>query len=97
MMCALYVLWLAKSTSWDKASSNSEEIKPIVLSFVKLCLASVSVKLLNRNSIETGFGVDLKTFFGMAVPNYNAAKLSLREIEAGFMVILWLEKPKSTV
>ena len=31
MMCALYILWLAKCMSQDKATSNSEKIKPVAL------------------------------------------------------------------
>ena len=46
-----------KGMSWDKATSNSEEIKPVALSLVKLCLAggirqSVSSQL-NTKIIET--------------------------------------------
>ena len=39
MICALYVLWLAKSKSRDEATLNSEKIKPVALSIVELCLA----------------------------------------------------------
>ena len=40
MMCVLYVLWLA---SRDEVMSNSEEIKPIASSIVKLCLVEAPV------------------------------------------------------
>jgi len=39
MMLAMKLLHLAKGTSPDEAMSNSEEIKPVALSIVELCLA----------------------------------------------------------
>ena len=39
MMQALELLWLAKSTSWAEAKSNSAKIRPIVLAVIKLCLS----------------------------------------------------------
>ena len=38
MMHALYVLWYAKSTSRDEATLNSEKIKPIALTIIRLHL-----------------------------------------------------------
>ena len=51
----------------------------------QLVSQSVSIKLCSINFFQT-FGVVLKRVLGFAVPN-NAAKLSQREIEAGFRVI----------
>ena len=59
---------------------NSEEIKPIALAVIKLCLfegiSSHSVyKLLNKeilkfhSNLMQSFKVDLKTFLGLAMPN----------------------------
>ena len=54
--------------------SNSEEIKPVVLSIVELCLSggisqSISRKFSYKNKILLnlleGFRVALKTFFGL--------------------------------
>jgi len=39
MMLAMLLLQLAKSTSWDEVMSSNEEIKPVALSIVELCLA----------------------------------------------------------
>ena len=39
MIQALELLWLAKSTSWDEAMLNSEEIKPIALTIIELRLS----------------------------------------------------------
>ena len=39
MMHVLYILWLEECTSQDEAVSNSEEIKPLAISNVELCLA----------------------------------------------------------
>ena len=39
MICVLHILWLAKGMSWEEAMSISEEIKPVALSIVELCLA----------------------------------------------------------
>ena len=39
MMCVLYVLRLVKNKSRDEATSNSEEIKPVVLPVPVLYLA----------------------------------------------------------
>jgi len=38
-MRALELLWLAKGTSPDKATLNSEEIKPITLAVIELRLS----------------------------------------------------------
>ena len=65
-------------TSWDKATLNSEEIKPIALVVIELCLSegiSQSVKkLLNKkfkfhSYLMQRFTVDLKAFLGLAMPN----------------------------
>ena len=50
MMHVLYILRWQNATSWDEATPNSKEIKPIALSIVELCLGggigwSVSIKL----------------------------------------------------
>ena len=37
--CVLYILWWTKTISQDKATSSSEEIKPVALSIAKLHLA----------------------------------------------------------
>ena len=50
MMHALYVLHLVKGTSRDEATSNSEQIKPVALSIVELCLAGIS-SLFNQRKI----------------------------------------------
>jgi len=39
MMPCMWLLQLVKSTSLDEATSSSEEIKPVALSIVELCLA----------------------------------------------------------
>jgi len=38
-----------KGTSWDKAASSSEEIKPMALSIVELHLAEGNSYLVSRN------------------------------------------------
>ena len=39
MMCVLYILWLAKRHISRQSDVEREEIKPVVLSIVELCLA----------------------------------------------------------
>jgi len=39
MMQALELLWLAKGTSWDEVTLISEEIKPVAITIIKLCLS----------------------------------------------------------
>ena len=51
VMLAMWLLCLAKSTSRDEAMSSSEEINPIALSIVQLCLAE-GISQLVENSIK---------------------------------------------
>ena len=39
MMWALELLWLAKGTSRDEATLNSEEIKPVAVAIIELRLS----------------------------------------------------------
>ena len=39
MMQALELLCLVKGMSWDKAMLNIEEMKPVTLAIVELCLS----------------------------------------------------------
>ena len=39
MMQALELLWLVKGMSLDEAMLNSEEIKPVAIAIIKLCLS----------------------------------------------------------
>jgi len=71
--------------SWDEVTLSSEEIKPVALSIVELCLAEGMSQLvswqkiqLNRNLLRfhnnwlEGFKVNLKTFLhflGLVMPN----------------------------
>ena len=51
MIPVLYIMWLAKGTSWDEATLSSEKIKP-----VRLILLAEGISLLVRKefcSIET--------------------------------------------
>ena len=41
-----------KGTSPDKAALNSEEIKPITLAVIELCLSDASVSQLVRQSVS---------------------------------------------
>ena len=48
MMLAMYLMWLAKGTSQDEVMSSSEEIKPVSLSIVELCLAEDISQSINQ-------------------------------------------------
>ena len=46
---------MPKSTSWDKATSNSEQIKPVALAIIYLCLSEGIGQAITQsveNSIE---------------------------------------------
>ena len=79
-MQALELLRSAKSTSPDKATLNSEEIKPVAIAIIELRLSEgmrervsqsleKSANLKFRNYLMEEFRIDLKTFLGLAMPN----------------------------
>ena len=71
---------MPKGTCWAKAMSNSEKIKPVASSVIKLCLSegisqsvtqSVenSVDLKFRSNLLKAFRVDLMACLGLVLPN----------------------------
>ena len=50
-MRALYVCSMPKGMSWDKATSNTEKIKPVALAIIKLHLPE-SIRQAIENSID---------------------------------------------
>jgi len=51
MMRALELHRLAKSTPWDKVTLNSEEIKPIGLVDIQLCLSEGISQIVSRQIV----------------------------------------------
>jgi len=78
-------------------TSSSEEIKPIALSIVELCLVEGISKLVNQlvenNNFLEGFRVDQKTFLAWLCLT-NTARLLKRKCKGGYWVIFWAENPK---
>ena len=73
---------MAKGTSRDKATLNSEEIKAVTIAIIKLHLSEGIIKSVRQtieNSVKQEFHmtfvedfmVDLKIFLGLAMPNQS--------------------------
>ena len=52
----------------EEATSNNEEIKPVTLSIVELCLAG-GISYVVSQHLKTFIEGFVKTFLGLAVPN----------------------------
>jgi len=77
----------------DKVSLSAEEIKPVAISIVELCLVEgISVSQLVENLLE-GLRVDLNIFLRLAMPNQYYQPVC----EAGFWAIFWAKTPNTSM
>ena len=97
-----------KGTSPDEATLNSEEIKPVAITAIKLHLSEgiregvsqSAENLLNRkflkfhNNLMQRFRVDLKTFLCLAMPN-QCSQTVRKQISSWFGEIILGQNPQT--